>query len=460
MGTHVIKKGLDIPLAGGPDQGVLEEKRVHTAGVAAADYPGLRTTFFVQAGDAVKRGQPLFEDKRNPGVLHTAPGAGVVAGINRGDRRALISVTITLSDGERSGNPGADEFHPFAAFTGAQPASLNRAQAVELLRESGLWPALRTRPFSKTPPLSDTPRSIFVTAMDSNPLAPDLDKVGEGRQEDLDAGLALVAKLTEGPVFFCKKAGSRIAPKGADARVRVEEFSGPHPSGLAGTHIGLLDPAGKGRTVWTVGLQDLLSMGALARTGRLDTARVVSLAGPQVKKPRLIRTRLGASLSELTAGELADGENRVISGSALSGRQMLGETDGLLGRFHNQVTVLAEGRAREFMGWLAPGAGKYSALRMFLSKLRPGALFPMTTSTNGDRRAMVPIGLYERVMPLDILPTFLLRSLWVGDVEKAEALGCLELDEEDLALCTFVSPGKEDFGPVLREVLEVIQKEG
>jgi len=187
----VIKKGLDIPLAGRPDQGVLEEKRVRTAGVAAADYPGLRTTFLVQAGDTVKRGQPLFEDKRNPGVLHTAPGAGVVAGVNRGDRRALISVTVTLSDGEMSGNPGAGEFHPFAAFTGAKPEALDRAQAVELLRESGLWPALRTRPFSKTPSLSDTPRSIFVTAMDSNPLAPDLDKVAEGRQEDLDAGLAL-----------------------------------------------------------------------------------------------------------------------------------------------------------------------------------------------------------------------------------------------------------------------------
>lgn len=459
MGTHVIKKGLDVPISGAPEQRVSGEKQVRRVAVTAADYVGMKPTFFVEQGDAVKRGQALFEDKKTPGVLHTAPGAGTVAAINRGDRRALISVVIDLGASEASGAPVPDDFAAFSAYTGAAPASLSREQVRDLLVESGLWTAFRTRPFSKTPAVDSAPHSIFVTAMDSSPLAPDMAVVAEGRQADLDAGVAAVAKLTDGPVFFCRKAGAKLVPAAAGDRVRVEEFSGPHPSGLAGTHIHLLDPVSQKKTVWTIGLQDLLSAGALFRTGRLDVTRVVALAGPQVTKPRLVRTRLGAPLDELVGGETAPGDNRVISGSVLWGRAAAG-AEAYLGRFHNQVSVLAEGRAREFLGWLSPGVKKFSALRLFLSALRPGAKFDLTTSTQGDHRAMVPAGLYERVMPLDILPTFLLRSLLVKDLERAEALGCLELDEEDLGLCTFVSPGKENFGPVLRENLDLILKEG
>lgn len=435
------------------------EKRVSRVAVLAADYIGMKPTFFVEPGDAVKRGQALFEDKKTPGVLHTAPGAGTVASINRGDRRALLSVVIDLSASEASGAPVPDDFAAFSAYTGAPPDALSREQVRDLLVESGLWTAFRTRPFSKTPAVDSAPHSIFVTAMDSSPLAPDMAVVAEGRQADLDAGVAALAKLTEGPVYFCRKAGAALAPAGTGGKVRVEDFSGPHPSGLAGTHIHLLDPVSQKKTVWTIGLQDLLSAGALFRTGKLDVARVVALAGPRVTNPRLVRTRLGAPLEALLEGETKAGDNRVISGSVLWGRAAAG-AEAYLGRFHNQVSVLEEGRAREFLGWIAPGAKKYSVLRMFLSSLRPGARFDMTTSTHGDHRAMVPAGLYERVMPLDILPTFLLRSLLVRDLERAEALGCLELDEEDLGPCTFVSPGKENFGPVLRENLDLILKEG
>ena len=240
----------------------------------------------------------------------------------------------------------------------------------------------------------------------------------------------------------------------------VESFSGPHPSGTVGLHIGLLDPVGSAKTVWHVGLQDLLGIGALVLTGKLDVVRLVSLAGPGVKKPCLLRTRLGASVDELVAGDLCDGENRVISGSILNGRAAAGDVLGYLGRFHNQITVLAEGREREFMGWLAPGSNKFSLSRLFLSALSPKKKFKFTTTTNGSPRAIVPIGLYEQVMPLDILPTFLLRSLACDDMEQSLKLGCLELDEEDLALCSFVDPGKTDFGTLLRRNLELIEREG
>lgn len=458
MSTHVITKGLDIPITGEPAQRVDAAASSRRVALAAADYVGLKATFLVREGDLVRRGQPLFEDKRNPGVLHTAPGAGRVAAIVRGERRALISVIIELSDTEAGGTPADSDYHPFAAWKGSAPA--DREQGKELLLESGLWTALRERPFGKTPAPGTIPAALFVTASDSNPLAPDMDVVAAGRQEDLDAGLAAVARLTDGPVYFCRKAGSKLAPSKAVDRASVEDFKGPHPSGTAGVHINRLAPVSRNRVVWTIGLQDVLSVGFLFRTGRLDVTRIISLAGPSVMRPRLLKTRLGASLDDLVRGELAAGEHRVISGSVLSGRRAMGPEEGWLGRFTNQVSVLREDRTREFMGWLAPGARKYSSVRLFLSKLSPGRKFEMTTSTNGDRRAMVPVGLFERVMPMDILPTFLLRAILMNDTERAEQLGCLELDEEDLALCSFVSPGKDDFGPVLRRNLDLIEKEG
>lgn len=459
MSEYTIKKGLDIPIAGAPGTEISDKKVRHVA-VVAADYVGMKPRMMVQQGNVVKRGTPLFEGKTAPGSLFTSPGAGTVVAVNRGDRRALQTVVIELNENELSGAPSEGDFLPFAAYTGKAASEYSPDEAVALLVESGLWPAFRTRPFSKTPQVDSIPHSIFITATDTNPLAPSMDVVLDGRQTALDAGVQLVAKLTDGKVYFCRKSGSKIAPSAPPSNVGLESFAGPHPSGTVGLHIGKLDPVSSKKTVWHIGLQDLLSIGALVLTGKLDVTRLISMAGPGVKKPRLVRTRLGASVDELVEGELEDGENRIISGSILNGRVAAGDVLGFLGCFHNQISVLAEGREREFMGWLAPGSEKFSLTRLFLSVISPGKKFKFTTTTNGSPRAIVPIGLYEQVMPLDILPTFLLRSLACNDIEQADKLGCMELDEEDLALCSFVDPGKADFGPMLRRNLELIEREG
>lgn len=459
MGNHQIRNGLDLPIAGKP-QRVVVEKQVSRVAIVAHDYVGMKPRMMVQVGDVLKRGQALFEDKKAPGALFTAPGAGTVCAVNRGERRALQSVVIELTASEASGQPTEVDFHSFASYTGAPVSELTRESLRDLLVESGLWVAFRTRPFSHVPQLDSIPKAIFITACDSNPLAPPMDLVAEGRQAALDAGVKAMTRLTDGTVFFCKRDSDHLSPTLTAPNLRVETFSGPHPSGTAGVHIHTLCPVSGSKVVWHIGLQDLLSVGELVTTGKLDVTRVVSLAGPMVTKPRLVRTRLGASIDALVADELESGEVRVLSGSVLNGRAAAGDALGYLGRFHNGITALGEGREREFMGWLAPGGNKFSLSRLFLSKLTPSKLFSLHTGTNGSPRAIVPIGLYEQVMPMDILPTFLLRSLCVDDVEQAEKLGCLELDEEDLALCSFVDPGKTDFGPLLRRNLELILKEG
>ena len=459
MGHHSLKKGLDLPIAGEPAQKIELAPAVTRVALMADDYLGMRPTMLVKVGDVVKRGQPLCEDKKRPGVLFTAPGAGTVSAINRGERRALISVVIDLSESERAGAPADSEYQPLAAFTGKDPALLDRQQVKALLIESGLWAALRTRPFSRTPFIDTTPHSIFINAMDTNPLAPNLDLAVDGREEDLRVGALVVAKLTDGSVYYCTSPQAKARPP-ANIGVDIETFDGPHPAGNVGTHIHILDPVHRNKTVWYIGLQDVLAVGALFRTGRLDVTRIISLAGPQVNRSRVLKTRRGAAVDELVRGELAAGENRVISGSVLTGRVASGLQSGYLGLFHQQVCVLKEEKERVFLGWLAPGKETYSILNLFISKLFKGKKFRFSTTANGAPRAMVPVGVYEKVTPLDLVMTYLLRSLIVGDLERAEQLGCLELDEEDLALSTFVCPCKFEYGTILRNNLTVIEKEG
>jgi Na+-transporting NADH:ubiquinone oxidoreductase subunit A len=308
-------------------------------------------------------------------------------------------------------------------------------------------------------PLPSTiPHAIFVTAMDTHPHAPTVEVVLAERTMDFHAGIRAIAALFPCTMFVCKGAGSPItAPEAAN--IAIEEFAGPHPAGTPGLHIHALDPVRLGKTVWHIGYQDVCAIGRLVTTGRLDVERVISLAGPGVARPRLLATRLGASLDDLTRGELHAGEQRVISGSVLGGRAAAGEVHGYLGRYHQQVAALPEGRKRELFGWIAPGTQKFSLLGVVLGAWNGHRKLPLTTTTNGGPRAMVPIGTYERVMPMDLLPTFLLRALITGNDEWAEEMGCLELDEEDLALCTFVCPGKHEYGPLLRRVLTRIESE-
>ena len=471
MALHTIKKGLRLPILGEPVQEITESRPPSPRKIAllADDHVGMRPTLHVAVGDEVRRGQLLFEDKKMPGVRYTAPGAGTVVAIERGERRAFHSLVIELSGSERQGR-GGDQAS-FGSFSGRHPGGLSGDEVRELLIESGMWTALRGRPFGRVADPRAKPHSIFVAAIDTSPCAPSVDTVLAGAGPAFERGLFAVAKLTDGPVFVCTAPASSLPLPPLD-QIRHEEFAGPHPAGTVGVHIHTLDPVDRNKMVWHLGYQDLVTIGKLFETGTLQVERVIALAGPAVKRPRLIRTRVGASTDELVQDELHDlrglpglqgrhdGEHRVISGSVLSGRTATGDVFGYLGRYHQQISVLREGREREFLGWLSPGFNKFSTINTFVSKLIPGKKYAFTTSTQGSERAIVPIGMYERVMPMDIMPTFLMRALVVGDVERAEELGCLELDEEDLALCTFVCPGKTEYGPYLREMLTTIEREG
>lgn len=461
MSRYIIKKGLDLPITGSPEPVIDANKIVKRVAILAHDYIGMRPSFKVAVGDKVKRGQTIFENKKLPGVLHTSFASGEVIAIHRGERRALQSVIIEIDEKEISGKPSTEDQISFENYKGKSVSNLSDDEIRGLLVESGMWLSFRTRPFGKNPAIDSIPRSIFITAMDSNPLAPDLQLCVKDRKEDISIGLEVIKRLTQGKVFFCQSPGVDFGVK-SDNRVSVEEFEGPHPSGLPGTHIHFLDPVDRNKTVWYVGLQDVVAIGFLFKTGLLDLQRIITLAGPGVKKPRYISTRLGARLDELLMSELKGGEQRAISGSVWSGHIAKGEIFGYLGRYHQQITALPEGREREFLGWLAPGKNKFSVLNLFASAWfgSNNKKFDFTTAMHGGHRAIIPIGLYEKVMPLDIIPTFLLRALAMDDVERAEQLGCLELEEEDLALCSFVCPGKNDFGPMLRRNLELIEKEG
>ena len=453
-----ISKGLDLPISGRPEQVIDAARTVRHVALVGPDYHGMKPTMRVNEGDRVETGQVLFSDKKTEGVEFVSPASGTVTEVNRGAKRAFQSVVVELDETQGEGRD-------FGAH--GDLSTLNGEIVREKLLASGLWSALRTRPYSKTPAIDTWPRSIFVQAIDTNPLAPDPTVVIAERQAEFAAGLQVLTNLTEGPVFLCKAgnaSGRGETLPGEDVPgVRTEAFSGPHPAGLPGTHIHMLDPVGPGRTVWTIGYQDVIAYGHLMLTGRLLTERVVSLAGPKVRNPRLVRTRLGASLAELVEGELEEGTNRVVSGSVLSGRTAAGPL-GYLGRFVNQITVLEEGTHREFLGWQRPGPDKFSIKRLFVGSVTgagpSGRRFDMTTDRMGSTRAMVPVGSYEAVLPLDMEPTFLLRSLITRDTDTAQALGALELDEEDLGLCTYVCPGKYEYGGILRDNLETIEREG
>jgi Na+-transporting NADH:ubiquinone oxidoreductase subunit A len=443
-----IRRGLDLPIAGVPAQVIEPGPAISQVALIGSDYQGMKPTMAVRDGDRVKLGQLLFTDKKNPQVRFTSPASGVVVAVNRGERRIFQSLVIDIE---------GDDEETFSHFNAADLAQLPRDQVVKNLVDSGQWVALRTRPYSKVPAPESQPASIFVTAIDSNPLAADPRAIIHERQEDFCNGLKVLARLTDGAVNLCTAPNSGI-PGGNLAGVEEISFGGPHPAGLAGTHIHFVDPVSAAKTVWTIGYQDVIAFGALFATGRIDTRRVVALAGPQVTNPRLLEVHLGANLNQMVIGELRNDENRLISGSVLSGRKAAGEC-AFLGRYHNQVSVIREGRERHFLHYLRAGAESHSALPIFVSTMSK-KLQAMTSSTNGSERAMVPVGAYEAVTPLDILPTQLLRSLIVGDTEMAQKLGCLELDEEDVGLYTYVCVGKYEYAPILRDNLTRIEIEG
>ncbi len=450
LATNVVK-GLDIPLAGKPAQVVSDARPAARLGVMLRDHVGLKARLLVEPGDRVAIGQPVLEHRIHSAIRFVSPVSGYVETVHRGDKRSLQSVVIAA-------DPTDTPASPFATFSSRAADSPEGVRA--LLMESGLWPAFRTRPFSQVPEPDSVPHAVFVTALDTQPLAPDLDVVLRDRTEAFSRGLRVLTQLTTGTVYLCRKSGSTLGDGGSIDRVHIAEFSGKHPAGTVGFHIHTLDPVHREKSVWHVGAQDVARIGHLFATGTLDMSHVIAVGGPRVSSPRLLRTTVGAAVSGLMQGEVNDGSSaRVISGSILTGDRTDDAAHDFLGRFHQQISVIDDGADREFLGWMAPGSTSYSLWPAFLSALLPKRDRVLSTAVHGSRRAMVPIGAYERVMPMDLMPTHLLRALTLGDVEWAEELGALELDEEDVALCTFVCPGKYEYGAALRRTLKSLAAE-
>ncbi len=447
-----ISRGLDIPLAGAPQQTVHPAASVRHVALCGFDYAGLKPRLQVEVGDRVGPLQTLFIDKRDPDVQYPAPGRGKVVAINRGARRVLQSVVVELEDS------GIEET-AFEALNEERVCRLLREQIVERLLKSGLWTAFRTRPFSQVPHSSSTPGAIFVSAIDTRPLAADPMVAIRAETDAFSSGLHVISRLTRGAVNLCTAPEWDI-PLPAIGGLHEVRFSGPHPAGLPGTHIHYLYPVSLERVAWHIGYQDVIAIGKLFTAGVISYQRIIALSGASVGKPRLVATRLGASTMELMQAEIPEPEPcRVISGSVLGGRTASREF-AYLGRYHDQISVIEEGGKRRFMGWTDILPHRYSAARTFKRKTGQRFKFALPTSQNGRFTGMVPMRAWEKIMPLDILPSPLFRALLVTDTEQAKALGCLELDEEDLSLCAFVCPAKIDYGLFLRLNLNQIDREG
>jgi Na+-transporting NADH:ubiquinone oxidoreductase subunit A len=427
-----IRKGLDLSIADLPIQREHPAPEVRSIGLLGADYINLKPSLLVAVGDRVRLGQPLFADKQDKRLQVTAPGSGTVSAINRGPRRCLDSLVIQLHGSEEE----TFDRHPAEQLTGLSGENIR-----ETLLRSGQWTALRTRPFGHLANPDIEPAAIFVTAIDTEPMAPSPGiTIAANWQQFLD-GLTLLGKLTRGRVYLCLAPGVQI-PSDMGEQIRPVIFEGPHPAGLVGTHIHHLEPVDENHCVWHLGYQDVIAIGHLFTSGRLWVDRVISIAGSALSCARLIRTRLGASTEDLTRDELEHERCRLISGSCLSGRKAEGKL-GYLGRYHHQLSVLSEPLRRRFLDWLRHkprGTGS-------------------TIDRHGKSMAMLPTDRFEQVMPLDILPTPLLKALLIRDLDNALKLGCLELVEEDLALCAHVCWSKQDYGSALRDCLTRIERQ-
>ncbi len=446
MKTFRLKKGLDLPISGAPEQTIHQGNDIKTVAIIGDDFVGMKPTMEVKVGDPVVAGQLLFCDKKNPGVKFTSPGCGNVTAINRGAKRKFESLVISLQGNKSktflSGNKLGTE--------------KSTAQEVkELLIESGLWTSFRTRPFGKVPSISSEPQSVFIAATDSNPLAPAPEVIIKEQAEFYQAGLQLLSRLFNCPIHYCTR-NQNLLPEEELAGLNYYRFTGPHPSGLASTHIHFIDPVHENKTVWHIGYQDISAIGHLFLTGQLMTERIISLAGPIATKPRLVKTRVGASLTDLCEGETTTNDNRIISGSVLNGRKVTGNYS-YLARYDNQVSIIEDSDGRSFFNWAIPGKKRFSFRPIFLSSLFKNQTFSLNSALWGGKRAIYPLGVYDEVMPMDIIATSLLKSLETCNTEKAKQLGALEIIEEDLGLCGFVCPGKNEFGTTLRDVLTAIE---
>ncbi len=444
-----IKKGLDIKMNGQAEKLFVKAPRAKTFAVKPVDFHGLTPKIIPNLCDQVKVGTPIFYDKYNPDVKFTSPVSGILLSINRGERRRIVEVVIE--------DDGKDTRETF--LKGA-PADLIREQIVKNLLDSGLWPMIRRRPYSVIANPETKPKSIFISAFDTSPLAPDYDFLLKDMEDDFQWGVNVLRKLTEGKVYLNLDGRyPSVRTMASIEGVEVNRFKGPHPAGNVGIHIHNLDPINKGDTVWTVQPQDVVAIGRLFKTGQYDPSMIIALTGSRVNDPVYYKTIRGASIASLLGDKLIEGENRVISGNVLNGRQ-IDQEKGHVGFSDSQITVIPEGNYYELFGWVLPGFKKFSASRSFASRLlTPNKHFDMDTNYHGGERAFVMTGEYEKVLPMDIYPMQLLKAILVNDIDKMEQLGIYELDEEDLALCEVVCTSKTPVTKILRDGLRSLRKE-
>ena len=431
-----ISKGLDLPISGTPDPVISDTPKVTTVSLLGNDFTGMKPTMLVKSGDIVKRGTKIFEDKKNPGVFFTSPAGGVVKEISRGDRRKFLSIDIEIADNEDHVEFDTNE------------------NIRNLLINSGLWNAFRSRPFNRTPSIDSSPNAIFINACDTNPLAVDPYFIIKEDLKYFNIGIKALYENFSCPIHCCyQNADFDLSVEG----INYHQFSGPHPSGLTSTHINKIYPVNLKRIAWTIGYQDVISIGYLLEHNFLRTHKLIALAGPSVFNPSLIKARISGNIDELTAGKLETG-SRVISGSVLYGHASEGVMN-YLGFYDSLISAIPDQANDIFLNWLMPGSKLHSKLNVFISSFLKPSNFIFNTSVNGGDRAIVPVGSYDEVLPMDILVPQLLKALVVGDREQAVDLGMLELAPEDLAVCSYICPSKYDYCSILANNLNELYLE-
>lgn len=442
-----LKKGFDLRMEGEANKKLITGTESVLYAVKPTDFPGLIPKMVVKEGDKVSAGSTLFTDKLRPEIRFTSPVSGTVIAVNRGDRRKLLEVVV-----EKSG----DEYVDF----GRQDISaISPEKMKELLLVSGLWPALRQRPYHIIASPASVPKSIFISGFDSAPLAPDYTFISDNSSSSFFyTGIKALGKLTNGKINLVLngKGETPSVVKNLDG-VEISRFTGPHPAGNTGVHIHHIDPLNKGEIVWVVNFQDVLSIGRLFEEGIYKNERIVALTGSEVINPEYYRLIAGASVAGILKSNLKEGKPRVISGNVLTGTRIL--QNGFLGYYDSQITVIPEGDYSEFFGWASPGLNKFSFYRVFVSSLFHGKSYRLDTNLHGGERAFVMTGKYEKVVPMDIYPMQLLKAILAQDIEMMENLGIYEIAEEDFALCEYICPSKIEIQSIVRKGIELMIKE-
>lgn len=442
-----IKRGVDIKLKGKAEQIYANMESPKSYAIRPDDFPSLRLKLKVKEGDEVQAGDAVFFDRDREGIIIPAPVSGEVVEVVRGAKRKILEVRIL-----------PDEEIKFRDFGKANPADLEEAAIKEKLTASGAWSLIRQRPYHIIASDDRRPRDIFISCFDTAPLAPDADFVVHGQEEAFQTGIEALKKLTDGQVHL--GVDGRTNPSKAFTGmkdVQLNRFKGPHPAGNVGVQIHQVAPINKGETVWTLNYQDVIIIGRLFLEGKLDTERHIALTGSEVEKPRYYKVRLGASIKNMTEGNVRSGKNRFISGNVLTGTKI--SPEGYLGFYDTQVTVIPEGGEDEFFGWIAPNLGKFSISRALFSWMNPGKRYRLDANMNGEERAYVVTGEYEKVFPFDIYPVQLIKSIMINDIESMENLGIYEVAEEDFALCEVVCTSKIPVQSVVRDGLDVMKNE-